>query len=517
MTTNMNNLAPQTAQQLLTALGSFWQHFFTSQGELQALLTGVDLTLGNAYHELYAAMATVGAATTPAATRQQWQQFTWRQSAVNVYANSYFKYGPTLSYGGGGTYGGVAASGAVVLPLPPQVTLGPSLVNRISEPSLILLRDRDWWQQAELLRFAVNPFTSDLVPRRNIIDQAGVVTDIEIALWAPTITLHEQALARRYAPLVGLWSTHGDAALHQLIQTILRLYTGGPKHDLVLAFLNAVFELPTTLRDSETVYSITADGTADYVATNRAVYRREWPALAKPLRVGEVLPPWFAFYHAVEIMDNRDQPGWWRNRQTFSIPTRLLRADYQSGLRIQPALQTVPVTVGATFPVTVAGTLTDAQLADWQAVPITLGLPMTVGATDLVVEQYTYLVGQIADNLLLIKINPVLVRCGSFTQDLVTILQRSLPTWSSYLLSLELDTLADNYDTTTIDETVTLNDGVTPSDTLVAGVDYTDGYYGLPRVDGGLPVGGAGFEVGMPIMAPWPYLQIKVKGSNCHA
>lgn len=272
---------------LLIKLGSFWSEIFGDREVLQAHLHSSAQEQAQVHLTFLEAVASVSRFTVPVFHKEDWYLLTFKRSEADATASVYktgdLVYGPQLGTVTGRPYGFIQKYGdtdrpdQVRLVLPSTLVDAPvTLQNLVVNPSRVLVKDLDYDIEtrvgSRVIRFRSDPFTDDLIPRRDIVDANGAVVDTEIALWIYRGDFDLEYIYTQFGYVLGLKMTSAQF-YKDLLNAIWDSFVLGFSRARLESFLSAISGAPIILEARETVELIRDEGDSTLVVTDSNVYR----------------------------------------------------------------------------------------------------------------------------------------------------------------------------------------------------------------------------------------------------
>ena len=272
---------------LLVQLGSFWSEIFGDRDVLQTHLRSSAHEQAQSHLDFLEAVASVSRFTVPVFHKEDWHLITFRQSDAqdtpSVYRTGDLVYGQqpgTVINRPAGfvqTYGGQDVPGQVRVPLPDTMVDAPvTLQNLVVDPSRVLAKDIDYDVEKRydtyVLRFREDPFTDDLIPRRDVVDDDGNVVDVEIALWAYKGDFDLEHIWIQFGYVMSL-QLESSQFYKDLLNAVWDSHVLGFSRAGMEAFLAATSGAPIILNPRETVEVVRDETDSKLVVTDANVYR----------------------------------------------------------------------------------------------------------------------------------------------------------------------------------------------------------------------------------------------------
>ena len=380
-----------------------------------------------------------------------------------------FKEGATLDFGRK-----AALAPVFYADLPDDlVDAGTTILNRLHNPSVILINGLDYVFQDGVIVFKEDIFNNDLIAKRTAATGDGSA-DSEIVLWATNVHIEKLQLYRSFGHLFFGKSVKGPA-LKAALKSIFALYSGGPSIARLDSFVAVACGFPVTAEASETVMSIERLGTAQIVITDKAAYSVT-PSLTlrDSVIVGATLTAGSPLTTATEVIDRVSSPLWWNSIDGITVDKGLMLAGV-------PPLgflnQEYPVTLDGTISVNgvsrqlcrfyLAGTesgieafwdktkelgiASDEFLAEilWTGANLVDGNGDPDYNQDLYVNPMQILNDLIGDSLIIVKINEDVT---SDVASMLRLLRQTIPSFCTIIVLININ-IEDSYSLVSDSET----------------------------------------------------------------
>jgi len=204
--TQFGNTSIFDGKMMLHMLGTWWRRWFGDAAQLSALYDGTGLAEYETYLTFLDAIACLSRFDVPIFHTRNWGYLTLLESEMQT--TSQILYGTeglvytnrdVPSYGFSGTIDGYKFTA------PDDLAAIPSMMNRIIDPSLVLLNERDYTLTNGSITFNDNPFENTLIPKREILDAAGEVVDHQIAMWMHLSEWDLEYVYRHFGYVLNIW------------------------------------------------------------------------------------------------------------------------------------------------------------------------------------------------------------------------------------------------------------------------------------------------------------------------
>jgi hypothetical protein len=263
-------------QALIRTLGSFWYHYFGDRDQLETHYRSLGHEQGQAYLDYLEAVASVSRFDIPAFHKEDWYLWVIKESDSDQVKNIYDQEG--LAYDGSVAYDSARAD-QFLFPLPTDGFLGPmadarfQIYNRVIYPSKTWTRglDFDIDYEQKTIRFYEDPFESEYVAKREVVDESGNAVDREIGLW----------LYRGEFDLDWIWERFGFAVALRLessqyykdfTNALWDAYVFGSNMRSMHMAFESMFGIPLVIEPVETVERIVEEPERTLVITDKNVY-----------------------------------------------------------------------------------------------------------------------------------------------------------------------------------------------------------------------------------------------------
>lgn len=261
---------------LIRTIGSFWYYYFSDRDALKTIYRAEGHRQGQVYLDYLTAVASVSRFDIPVFSTQDWYLLTLRQSDRDRVSNIYGQEG--LTYGGGAAYG-TPQEDKVLFPLPSDGFFGDlaqvqyTIYNRIVYPSktwtsgLEVSIDRD----RGVIEFRDDPFESDYVARRDVIDENGNTVDEEIGLWIYKGEFDLDLVYNHWGFAVGL-QLQSSQFYKDIVNALWDMYVIGSNMAGFEQIFSASLGIPLVREAVERVERLVVETDRQLVITDKQVY-----------------------------------------------------------------------------------------------------------------------------------------------------------------------------------------------------------------------------------------------------
>ena len=287
---------------LLSLLGSFWSGTYEGSDLIQSTLRARAKLDQQAHTDLLDLVASISRANVPIFHRENWHFLTFLESQVNNFGPDMpeFLDDNTITYNGEIRYGLPALPIGYAVPVPASLRDCSVVLNRITQPSLTLIKDVDFWlPKPGVLLFRQNPFQSPLVPVQTLFT-SGEASDRLAGLWLYHGAFDWQTAYEQFGYALKLKAASSEGYRY-LINAILDALTQGTTGvDLNKAW-SAITGVPLAL-GNEVVEAVETDSRSVCVITDQHAYK--YPLGSQPVvEAGDKVTPGMPLVDTLEIME----------------------------------------------------------------------------------------------------------------------------------------------------------------------------------------------------------------------
>jgi hypothetical protein len=299
------------ANALLNVLGSFWATTYQGNSLVEELTKVTGQLAQQTYSQLLELINSVSRFNVPLYHQDNWYGIQIKESEINTDPTLLAKYRTPSPYiystPSELSYGVTQNAPYYSISKPKDLTDVKLIFNRLVDPSVQLTQGIDFWLEASVIVFRVNPFTNPLIARRDVLNNTGKIIDREMVLWLyrgkwDWDYVYEQF---GYALQLRLQSSEG---YKQFINAIFDAFCQGTAIRTQQLALAAAFGVPLTVETTETVETIIKDADKLNVITDQHVY--QFPLTANPIVVvGQVVKAGAALTDLLQVFElNRGTP-----------------------------------------------------------------------------------------------------------------------------------------------------------------------------------------------------------------
>lgn len=260
-----------TPETLLATLGSWWADLYDGRDQVLELLRARGQVENQAIWDLAEAIAAVSRFSVPIYHRENWYPLQLLKSQVNNAAIALLQYDGGGAYDTGYAYDVPPSSPYFAFPVPADLVVAPTILNRFLGPTLTLHDGLDYVLRPGVISFQRNPFDDPRVAVRTIYTD-GVPTDAEATLWVYQGDMDWDLVYQQFGYIVDL-KLKSSAGYRQLLNAILDGMVGGCTQQDVLWGLAAMLGAPLVLEATETVVDIVTDTHNLVIITDQHVYK----------------------------------------------------------------------------------------------------------------------------------------------------------------------------------------------------------------------------------------------------
>jgi hypothetical protein len=314
---------------LIRTIGSFWYWYFDDRDQLKTVYRAEGHRQGQVYLDYLKTVASLSRFDIPVFSAQDWYLLVLKQSDRDRVTSIYGQEG--LTYGDAPPYG-ARQEQKVLFPLPDDDFFGKlaqvqyTIYNRVVYPSktwtagLEVSIDRD----RGVIEFRDDPFDSEYVARRDIVDENGDVVDEEIGLWMYMGEFDLDYVYRRWGFAVGV-QLESSEFYKDIVNALWDMYVLGSNMRGFEQLFSASLGIPLTIEATEEVQRLVTEPTRQLVITDKNVYEYSLNADIS-VDVGDQLVAGQAMSDDLKIIDLSGS-----DVDTNTIPALAFGSNFMSG------------------------------------------------------------------------------------------------------------------------------------------------------------------------------------------
>ena len=198
---------------------------------------------------------------------------------------------------------GVAQNLYSAFPLPSDVKGAGFIFNRLTSPSLSLVKNLDYLLSDGVITFRENPFNNPLISSRDVYKD-GVVVDREIVLWLFRAQIDVQDIYKQHGYVINL-KLDSSSRYRDLVNGIRDAVSEGAATRQLEDAIAAITDTPIVRNESEVVAHVLTDSRSQLVITDKEVYK--YPLSATPIvSVGDTVRAGDQLVDTVEFIEFHD-------------------------------------------------------------------------------------------------------------------------------------------------------------------------------------------------------------------
>lgn len=349
-----------TPDNFMAFLSGFWNRFFQDRGTVFGMAHNDAYEIQQIYVNFIEAMGNLSIGTILPFHKELLVPIVLRKSTFStgpdiLKYNSGAYYGPqppdaVQREGVTFVYGGLEQrSGLYYVGIPKTLSnMGPVIVNRLVEPSLLLARDSDFIIGNDIITFKADPFENPLIPKRIVADSNGNPEE-ELVLWAVDVEFETFRIHTQFGHMFSSKYISSDS-YRSAVEALMAAYSNGPTPQLLDALICVLCGQPVTREVTETVESIVDSTGKTLIITDSAVYKVPAGTELRPNIVpGAVLAAGSGLTTVAQMFDYTRNPDWWQSVPALAMTRDFLWMDIESLGFINQTVkveQETPVIVG---------------------------------------------------------------------------------------------------------------------------------------------------------------------------
>lgn len=364
----------EDGSQLFEQVGDFWNSIYNGSDFIFAYCKALGRLSMQNQNDLDEFVASSSRLQIPVHHNINWKQLTLLnstkvQGSDIKWGDSGLVFGYQPSTGIEYVYGHETDS-SVQFPIDSSIKDVSIITNRITDPSVVLIKDVDFTIDTTLstITFRDDPFKNSLIPVTAILDNANNQVDSEVDLWLFK-SKTDTSLIYNNLGYVAQINYPSSQRYLDFLNALFDAITGGSSVQTFLNALVAVTDIPLVLSDNETVQDIENDHVGQLIITDKNVYR--FSTTATPIvSVGSVVNKGDPLVDALQIFADGKIPSSSLVSQ-LTVPANYFQIALTGGLTFSNSLQNTTVGTDGNGKTTIQFPLTGASAditAFWNAV-----------------------------------------------------------------------------------------------------------------------------------------------------
>lgn len=287
---------------LKAVLGTFWSRIYAAQDQVESYATAAGQQLAQTHLEMLETIACVSRAKIPVFHRQNWYFLALKQSERNDAQTSLAHYGDDIAYGDPAAYGVPTTRSDHAFPLPEKLQHAPLIMNRLTEPSVVLSNNIDFKLDTRrgALVFQKNPFDNPLIPQRPVYEN-GEIVDYEVGLWVFRGEFDWNFAYEHFGYQLGL-KMQSSQGYKDLLNALFDALVRGANDAALEQALSAMTGVPLVQEQEETVEVVANNCDVLTIVTDKHAYRFNGLATAL-VAVGDVVHAGDPLVDALQIYE----------------------------------------------------------------------------------------------------------------------------------------------------------------------------------------------------------------------
>lgn len=196
-------------------------------------------------------------------------------------------------------------------------SLGAVGLNKLFEPSVVMMNGVDFTLRDGTLYLKDNPFSNELFPKR-VIDQEETGQDEEIIIWFSDVDIEKFALYRQFG---FIFTNFKDSSqmYKDIIMYVFSLVAKGSSFAQIESFLSAISGSPIIREPQETVEQIKQSLEGLLVVTDKNTYLIDpRDTLRTSVVAGAILYAGNPLTDTVNLVDTNN-PEWWKEFESLPL------------------------------------------------------------------------------------------------------------------------------------------------------------------------------------------------------
>lgn len=274
-------------ERLMAMLGNLWSELYAGRAFIRDRVQGV----GELHHQVYLdALEAVDALSrydVPIFHRKDWRPLTIRQTAVNNTEVAVWRF-DTGEFLDASLNFDEANGVDYIVPAVSDLADVSIITNRLTEPSVVLHAQQDFYVSNGTVVFRTNPFANTAIPQTDVFED-GEVVDKEITLWLFRGQYDWELVYEHWGYVLGL-QLESSIEYRKLLNAVFDAITGATAAAQVEELVALLADMPLSRYVDELVEDIYDDGRFQWVVTDKACYACSREATVS-VAIGDTLQP----------------------------------------------------------------------------------------------------------------------------------------------------------------------------------------------------------------------------------
>jgi hypothetical protein len=261
---------------LIHTIGSFWYSYFEDRATLKTLYRAGGHEQEQVYLDFLTAVATISRFETPVFKTENWYLLVLKKSDRDHVYNTYGQTG--LVYDGTYEYGD-AQQREILFPLPDDPFFGKLAQAKYTVYNRVVYPSKSWTAGLDVeidyvrgvIKFRDDPFDSEYVARREVIDEAGIAVDEEVGLWLYKGEFDLDLVYKHWGFAVGV-QLQSSEFYKEFVNALWDMYVLGSNMAGFEGMVSATLGIPLVREPVETVERLVTESDRKLVITDKTVY-----------------------------------------------------------------------------------------------------------------------------------------------------------------------------------------------------------------------------------------------------
>ena len=256
---------------LLAVLGSWWVDEYSGKDQLHAYAQAKAQVEQQTVLDTMELIASLSRFSVPIYHRDNWYPLYLLKSEQNNAQTSLARYDDGSTYGDGTYYDVPTMSPFYAFPKPEGLETASVMMNRFTDPTLILSENVDYLLNDTAIIFRSSPFDDARIAKRPVYKD-GQQVDTEAVIWIYRGEWDWDTIYRQFAYVLGM-RLKSSQGYRDIMNAVYDATIGGAVRGSVLNALSAMTGVPLVTEAVETVEVITADSDNLLIITDQHVYK----------------------------------------------------------------------------------------------------------------------------------------------------------------------------------------------------------------------------------------------------